>query len=122
MSAVQPDSTSRNYPPGRPDIRLEEKSVRCSCRYRVELAGFFVCRAVDAIAIATDRDCSTCPVPETLEEKDCILLRATVTLAPRVQIDWTCGATEDTVDPHASSGCVGCGTAVESTNGSSERR
>jgi hypothetical protein len=78
------------------------------CRYRKELAGFQVCRASIQVAIVTGTDCGRCPVPETLERVDCFFLRARVTLAPKLTVEWACGATEDIVEPRGPDDCAEC--------------
>lgn len=78
------------------------------CRYRKELAGFYVCQATNHVAIVTGTDCGECPVPETLERVDCFFLQAKVKLAPTLRVEWRCGATDDLVDTEASPGCLDC--------------
>lgn len=78
------------------------------CPYRGEFAGFPVCRAMARAAIATATDCRLCPVPSTVDRAQCALLRPTVELAPEVQVQWTCTATDEPVDPNSQSGCLGC--------------
>ncbi|MFO8082630.1 MAG: hypothetical protein R6V07_20340 [Armatimonadota bacterium] len=78
------------------------------CRYRRELAGFYVCRATNHVAIVTGTDCGKCPVPETLKKVDCFFLQANVKLAPTLTVEWRCGATDDLVDTESPSGCLDC--------------
>lgn len=83
-------------------------AISTSCRYRKELAGFYVCQATNHVAIVTSRDCEKCPVPETLKKVDCFFLQARVKLAPTLRVEWRCGATDDLVDTEARSGCLDC--------------
>ena len=108
MSEISPSAVRRETPRDMPESLFENGAGGFWCRYRVNLAGFYVCSAAGAAAVVTDTDCGVCPVPETVAQASCVLLQPKVRLAPRPQAEWICGATEDGVDPHASSGCCGC--------------
>lgn len=88
--------------------RAASANVSAPCRYRKEFAGFQVCQATMRVAIVTGRDCGRCPVPDTLERVDCFFLRARVNLAPAPEVTWTCGATDDIVEPDDPSDCDEC--------------
>ncbi|MFW5868575.1 MAG: hypothetical protein ACOCX2_12200 [Armatimonadota bacterium] len=87
---------------------LASEDLSPPCRYRREFAGFRVCRATSHVSVVTGKDCEKCPVPDTLERVDCFLLRANVTFVATPQVRWTCGATEDLVDPDDPDDCDAC--------------
>lgn len=78
------------------------------CRYRRGFAGFWVCRALDGIAVVTGTDCRACPIPGTVRRVNCIFLWARLKLVPEARAVWTCGATNDRVDPDSRDDCAGC--------------
>jgi hypothetical protein len=95
-------------PEERSDHADRSDGISPPCRYRKELAGFRICRATSTVAVVTGADCGECPVPATLLRVDCFFLRARVTLAPKLDVEWACGATEDLIKPEGPSDCFQC--------------